>query len=126
MSRSVPLKSAAGPLISKSDSGRGRNGHDRPDWVPLPHLDSHSGTENARSPPDRAFAYHRTPGHPPGRAFAFSGEPPPALRSGAPLPLRIASWNINSLRLRLDNVTRLVETLSPDVLCLQEIKVQDE
>ena len=42
------------------------------------------------------------------------------------MPLRIASWNINSLRLRLDNVTRLVETLSPDVLCLQEIKVQDE
>jgi 3-phosphoglycerate kinase len=27
------------------------------------------------------------------------------------LPLRIASWNINSLRLRLDNVTRIVETL---------------
>jgi hypothetical protein len=35
-------------------------------WTPI------SGTENARSPPDRAFAHHRTPGHPPGRAFAFT------------------------------------------------------
>jgi exodeoxyribonuclease-3 len=42
------------------------------------------------------------------------------------LSLRIATWNINSLRLRLDNVARIVETLAPDVLCLQEIKVQDE
>ncbi len=42
------------------------------------------------------------------------------------MPLRIATWNINSLRRRLDNVTRIVETLAPDVLCLQETKVQDE
>jgi exodeoxyribonuclease III len=42
------------------------------------------------------------------------------------LPLRIATWNVNSLRLRLDNVERIVATLAPDVLCLQETKVQDE
>jgi exodeoxyribonuclease-3 len=42
------------------------------------------------------------------------------------LSLRIVTWNINSLRLRLDNVARLAATLSPDVLCLQETKVQNE
>jgi exodeoxyribonuclease-3 len=41
-------------------------------------------------------------------------------------PLRIATWNINSLRLRLPLLPRLIEVLEPDVLCLQETKVPDE
>ena len=41
-------------------------------------------------------------------------------------PLRIATWNINSLRLRLPLLPRLIEALAPDVLCLQETKVPDE
>lgn len=40
--------------------------------------------------------------------------------------LRIATWNINSLRLRLPLLRRLVAALDPDVLCLQETKVPDE
>lgn len=40
--------------------------------------------------------------------------------------LRIATWNINSVRLRIDLVCRLLETWQPDVLCLQETKVVDE
>ncbi len=40
--------------------------------------------------------------------------------------LRIASWNINSLRLRLGLLERLIGALAPDVLCLQETKVPDE
>src|SRR3989304_844098 len=36
--------------------------------------------------------------------------------------LRLATWNINSVRLRLDLVSRLVKAYQPDVLCLQEIK----
>ena len=40
--------------------------------------------------------------------------------------MRIVTWNINSLRLRLGLLERLVETLSPDVICLQETKVPDE
>jgi exodeoxyribonuclease III len=40
--------------------------------------------------------------------------------------LRIATWNINSLRLRLPLLGRLVEALDPDVICLQETKVPDE
>jgi exodeoxyribonuclease-3 len=35
---------------------------------------------------------------------------------------RLATWNINSVRLRLDLVGRLVKAYQPDVLCLQEIK----
>ena len=39
--------------------------------------------------------------------------------------MRIATWNINSLRLRLDLLGRLADELSPDVICLQETKVPD-
>jgi exodeoxyribonuclease-3 len=40
-------------------------------------------------------------------------------------PLRIASWNINSVRARADIVGRFLETEAPDILCLQETKVED-
>ena len=40
--------------------------------------------------------------------------------------MRIATWNINSLRLRLPLLRDLVASLDPDVLCLQETKVPDE
>lgn len=40
--------------------------------------------------------------------------------------MRIVTWNINSLRLRLPLLHRLVDELSPDVICLQETKVPDE
>jgi exodeoxyribonuclease-3 len=40
--------------------------------------------------------------------------------------LRIATWNINSVRLRLPLLTDLVAQLDPDVLCLQETKCPDE
>lgn len=39
--------------------------------------------------------------------------------------MRIITWNINSVRARVDIVKQLVETYDPDVLCLQETKVQD-
>jgi exodeoxyribonuclease-3 len=40
----------------------------------------------------------------------------------APEHLRIATWNVNSLRVRLAAVERLLEQVHPDVLCLQETK----
>ena len=43
-----------------------------------------------------------------------------------PAPLRIATWNINSLRLRLPLLKELAAALDPDVICLQETKVPDE
>ena len=42
------------------------------------------------------------------------------------MPLRIATWNVNSVRQRLDHLRRFTESHAPDVLCLQEIKVASE
>jgi exodeoxyribonuclease-3 len=39
--------------------------------------------------------------------------------------LRIATWNVNSLRQRLDHLARFVAARQPDLLCLQETKVED-
>lgn len=41
------------------------------------------------------------------------------------MPLTLATWNINSLRLRLPLVRRFVEEYQPDILCLQETKCPD-
>ncbi len=38
---------------------------------------------------------------------------------------RIATWNINSVRLRIEMVCRFLGEAKPDVLCLQEIKCRD-
>ena len=40
--------------------------------------------------------------------------------------MKIATWNINSVRLRLQLVTNWLKEHQPDVLCLQETKTQDE
>ena len=42
------------------------------------------------------------------------------------MTLRIATWNINSVRFRLDIVERFLRDHGPDVLCLQETKVMDD
>jgi len=39
--------------------------------------------------------------------------------------MRIASWNVNSVRTRLDQVVAWLGSAQPDVLCLQETKVAD-
>ena len=39
--------------------------------------------------------------------------------------LRLATWNVNSVRLRAEQVARFVDEQAPDVLCLQEIKCQE-
>jgi exodeoxyribonuclease III len=39
--------------------------------------------------------------------------------------LRLATWNINSVRIRTDNLRRLIAEWAPDVLCLQETKTPD-
>jgi len=40
--------------------------------------------------------------------------------------LTITTWNINSVRLRIDGVARFVKAVRPDVLCLQETKCPDD
>jgi len=40
--------------------------------------------------------------------------------------MRFATWNVNSLRARMERLLPWLESVRPDVLCLQETKVQDE
>jgi len=40
--------------------------------------------------------------------------------------MRIATWNVNSIRQRLDHLLTWLQERSPDVACLQEIKCVDE
>ncbi len=59
-----------------------------------------------------------------------------ALRASAPRsflrtwatfpPVRVATWNINSIRSRVDHLLDVLKRLQPDVLCLQELKCTDE
>ena len=39
--------------------------------------------------------------------------------------MKLATWNINSVRLRLDLVLDFLTTSDADILCLQETKTQD-
>lgn len=41
------------------------------------------------------------------------------------VPFTVATWNINSVRLRIDLVARFLRAEAPDVLCLQETKCRD-
>ncbi|MDE3175005.1 MAG: exodeoxyribonuclease III [Pseudomonadota bacterium] len=43
----------------------------------------------------------------------------------APVPFSLATWNINSVRLRIDSVVRFLNEQAPDALCLQETKCPD-
>ena len=42
------------------------------------------------------------------------------------MPFSLATWNINSVRLRIRLVLRFLKAHPVDVLCLQEIKCQNE
>ncbi len=39
--------------------------------------------------------------------------------------LRLATWNVNSVRRRAEHVSRFIAEAAPDVLCLQEIKCRE-
>jgi len=42
------------------------------------------------------------------------------------MKLKVATWNINSVRLRIDQVIKFLNEQQPDVLGLQEIKCVEE
>ena len=42
------------------------------------------------------------------------------------MPLKVTTWNINSVRLRINMVARFLRVHQPDVLCLQETKCPDD
>ena len=39
--------------------------------------------------------------------------------------MRIATWNVNSIKARIENAVAWVKEAQPDVLCLQELKCED-
>src|SRR5882724_6078822 len=45
---------------------------------------------------------------------------------GNAITVKVATWNINSVRLRIDLAGRFLREHQPDVLCLQETKVVNE
>lgn len=42
------------------------------------------------------------------------------------MDLTLTTWNVNSVRLRIGGIRRLVTEIAPDVICLQETKVRDQ
>ena len=40
--------------------------------------------------------------------------------------MKIISWNVNSVRARIENIKNYIKESAPDVLLLQEIKTQEE
>src|SRR3712207_1503558 len=38
----------------------------------------------------------------------------------------IATWNVNSIRARIERVTAWLQAKQPDVLCMQELKVEEK
>ena len=40
--------------------------------------------------------------------------------------MRVATWNVNSVRLRVDSIVAWLTERSPDIVCLQEIKCVNE
>ena len=72
-------------------------------------------------PPARSTS--RPSAKPEADSFAY------ALRAVPPAPrgtLRIATWNINSVRLRQGIVQKLAKLAAPDIICLQETKSPDD
>jgi len=40
--------------------------------------------------------------------------------------MKISSWNVNSVRARIDNIKKYINSSSPDILLLQEIKTENQ
>ena len=40
--------------------------------------------------------------------------------------MKLATWNVNSIRMRLDRVLAWLDQHKPDVLCMQELKVEEK
>ena len=39
--------------------------------------------------------------------------------------MKIASWNVNSIRARMENIKKYLKSSSPDIILLQEIKTEE-
>jgi exodeoxyribonuclease-3 len=56
------------------------------------------------------------------RKAALAARPAQSPPGPAPDRLRVASWNVNSLKARLPGVERFLDRARPDVICLQETR----
>jgi len=57
------------------------------------------------------------------RGFVFGMLPTPDSRT---TPMRIATWNVNSIKQRIDNLAAWLRERQPDIVCLQETKCTDD
>ena len=39
--------------------------------------------------------------------------------------MKISTWNVNSIRARIDNIKKYIKLSSPDILLLQQIKTEE-
>src|SRR6185312_6485429 len=81
--------------------------------------------ERDRQPTGQGGLWDVTEPPPPARLAV--ADPGRAHRSAAAArPLRLATWNVNSLRARLDRVTSWLARTDVDVLAIQETKLTDD
>lgn len=41
------------------------------------------------------------------------------------MTIKLATWNVNSIRIRLDGLKELIDRANPDIICLQEVKAKE-
>ena len=39
--------------------------------------------------------------------------------------MKLATWNVNSLKVRLPHLVDWLQSAQPDIVCLQELKLED-
>ena len=61
-----------------------------------------------------------------GRAYIRIAARRPEPDTRRPMRLTVTTWNINSVRLRINLVAKFLKAVRPDVLCLQETKCPDD
>ncbi len=100
------------------------------------------GARLRRGPVELGARWRRIPAHAPAQPGADAPQagrgvargPPvasPRRRPGRhrpskpPAPVKIATWNVNSLRVRLPHLLPWLAAHAPDVMCLQETKCED-
>ena len=57
---------------------------------------------------------------------ALAKNPPRTPENPKEPRMRIATWNVNSVKQRIENLTAWLAERSPDIVCLQETKTVDE
>ena len=80
-------------------------------------------------PPERGPPDDGDPAGPPGAPHAepvvLTGPAAPGPEAADRTELVVVTWNINSVRARIDNLARLIRQVKPDVILLQETRCAD-